>query len=35
MGENVLPMHDHEGGLGKCKVRTPHWHKGLGADKGN
>jgi hypothetical protein len=29
-GENVLAVHD-QGGLGRCKVRTPHSHEGLGA----
>jgi hypothetical protein len=28
-GENALTMHD-QGGLGKCKVGTPHSHEGLG-----
>jgi hypothetical protein len=32
-GENVLVVHDR-GGLGKCKVETPHSHERLGA-RGN
>jgi hypothetical protein len=33
-GEKVLHVH-YLAGLGKCKVRASHYHKGLKVGKGN